>query len=158
MENLPLWFKVLCHFNDRDYFSNGLTIPFLLGVSTVKDHQAKITALDDFLSIACTGGLPRKISLQKCANIGKYVVGIIDNETMRYPYGKSVYNNVGNIYFTDNSVAEVENIESLYEILSKHSQKKVESGSYSFNGGCSGDYSQTEKLRIIAATECRLPK
>ncbi|WP_263361175.1 hypothetical protein [Flavobacterium collinsii] len=49
MENAPLWFKVLYHFYDNNYFANGLTIPFLLGASCVIDPDNEILSVEDFV-------------------------------------------------------------------------------------------------------------
>lgn len=148
MENTPLWFKVLCHFYDNNYFENGLTIPFLLGASSVIDPDNEILSVEDFVLQAADESLPKKISLQKFGSIREYVFGIIDHETISYPYGKAIVKQFGNICLTDNSFSDIHDIDDLKKILSDTSQNLLNSNMYSKNQGNWGQYSEDEIVRI----------
>lgn len=148
MENYPLWFRVLCHFDDNNYFANGLTIPFLLGANSIIGSDDEILSVEEFFLQAIDESLPRKISLQKCGDIGEYVIGTIDNETINYPYGKVITKQFGNIYITDNSFLEVIDIAEVKKILIDGSQDLLNSSLYSKNQGYWGDYSDIDKLRL----------
>lgn len=148
MENYPLWFKVLCHFDDNGYFINGLTIPFLLGACSIIKPNDVILSVEDFFLQAMDESLPRKISLQKCDNIGEYVIGIIDKETINYPYGKAITKQFGNVCITDNSFLDVTDSDEIKKILISKSQNLLNSNLYSKNLGHWGDYSDDEKLRL----------
>lgn len=148
MENSPLWFKVLYHFYDNNYFANGLTIPFLLGAASVIDPGNEILSVEDFVLQASDESLPKKISLQKCGAISEYVFGIIDYETINYPYGKAIVKQFGNICITDNSFSDIHEIDDLKKILSDTSQNLLNSNLYSKNQGNWGQYSEVETVRI----------
>jgi len=148
MENHPLWFRVLCHFDDNNYFANGLTIPFLLGASSIINSDEEILSVEEFFLQAIDESLPRKISLQKCVNIGEYVIGIIDKETINYPYGKAITKQFGNICITDNSFLEIIDASELKNILIDESQNLLDSNLYSINRGNWGNYSDVEMSRI----------
>lgn len=149
MENYPLWFRVLCHFDDNNYFANGLTIPFLLGASSIISSDDESLSVEEFFFQAIDESLPRKISLQKCDNIGEYVIGTIDNETINYPYAMTIVQRFGNIYITDNSFSDVIDSNEVKKILIEKSQNLLNSKLYSKNLGQWGGYSDTEKLRLI---------
>ncbi|WP_348812444.1 hypothetical protein [Flavobacterium maritimum] len=148
MENCPLWFKILCHFDDNNYFENGLTIPFLLGASSIINPSDEILLVDDFFLQAIDESLPRKISLQKCGAIGQYVFGTIDRETINYPYGKAITKQFGNICITDNSFFNTTNSDEVKKGLIDESQNLLNSNLYSINQGSWGDYSNIEKSRL----------
>jgi hypothetical protein len=148
MEDYPLWFQVLCHFDDNNYFENGLTIPFLLGASSIINHNENILSVEDFFSQAIDESLPRKISLQKCGAIGEYVFGTIDEETINYPYGKAITKQLGNICITDNSFLDILETDEVKKILIDESQSLLDSELYSKNHGDWGNYSDIEKLRL----------
>jgi hypothetical protein len=148
MENSPLWFKVLCHFYDNNYFANGLTIPFLLSAASVIDTGNEILSVEDFVLQASDESIPEKISLQKCGSVGEYVLGIIDYETINYPYGKAIVKQFGNICITDNSFSDIHSIDDLKKILNDASQNQLNSNLYSKNQGNWGQYSAIEIVRI----------
>lgn len=148
MENHPLWFHVLCYFDDNNYFNNGLTIPFLLGIISVIDSNEQMLSVEDFFSQAIDESLPRKISLQRCGEIGEYVFGTIDSETINYPYGKAISKQFGNLCITDNSFSNVTDVNDVKKILIKESQNLLNSNLYSINQGTWGDYSDLEKSRL----------
>ncbi|MDI5950213.1 hypothetical protein QLS91_16585 [Flavobacterium sp. LB2P84] len=148
MEDYPLWFKVLCHFDDNNYFENGLTIPFLLGASSIINSSDAILSVEEFFLQAIDDSLPRKISLQKCGYIGEYVIGTIDKETINYPYGKAIAKQFGNISITDDSFLEILDSNEVKKILIDESQNLLDSNLYSINQGEWGNYSDIESSRI----------
>ncbi|MCK6609192.1 MAG: hypothetical protein L6Q46_12955 [Flavobacterium sp.] len=148
MENYPLWFKVLCHFDDNNYFENGLTIPFLIGAVSIINPDEDIISVEEFFLQAIDESLPRKISLQKCGFIGEYVIGTIDKETINYPYGKAITKQFGNICITDSSFLDIIDTHVVKKILINESQDLLDSNVYSINQGNWGDYSDIEKSRL----------
>lgn len=148
MQNTPTWFKVLNHFYENGYFHNGLTIPFLLGTSLVLDTENVNLSVEDFVLQAADGSLPKKISVQRCPAIGEYVFGIIDNETINYPFGKAIAKEYENICITDNSFSEIPDIAGLKNLLSDRYQKMLDGALFSKNLGKWGDYTEKDLLRI----------
>lgn len=149
MENQSLWFQVLIHFDRKSYFSNGLTIPFLLGANSIINPDDKRLAIDDLFEEIIDESLPRKISLQRCGNIGEYVIGIFDNESVGYLYReKPLYKQFGNLYITDNSFSAIDNSDTIKSILISEYQNLVDSELFSINQREWGDYSEKEKSQL----------
>ena len=90
MENQSLWFQVLTYFDKKGYFSSGLTIPFLLGANSIINLEGERLTVEEFFEEILDESLPQKITLQRCGNIGEYVIGIFDNESESYRYGKKI--------------------------------------------------------------------
>lgn len=143
MDNQSLWLKVLSHFDGRGYFSNGLTIPFLLGASTIITPDDELLSVEEFLSEILDESLPIKISLQRCGNIGEYVIGIFDKDSP-----SELYRNFGNLYITDSSFSKIEGINGIRSILIQEYQNKVDEGLFSINHRDWGNYSDKEIDRL----------
>ncbi|MBL7869824.1 MAG: hypothetical protein JNM71_17575 [Flavobacterium lindanitolerans] len=143
MDNQSLWLKVLSHFDGRGYFSNGLTIPFLLGASTIITPDDELLSVEEFLSEIVDESLPIKISLQRCGNIGEYVIGIFDKDSP-----SELYRNFGNLYITDSSFSKIEGINGIRSILIQEYQNKVDEGLFSINHRDWGNYSDKEIDRL----------
>lgn len=150
MKNQSLWIQVLIHFNRKNYFQNGLTIPFLLGASSVLDSDKEILTVEDFFHEAIDKSLPIKISLQRCANIGEYVIGIFDNESANYPYAsqKMIYKQFGNLYITDNSFSEINSPEDILAILIDKYQKLLNQKTFSKIQRDWVDYLEVDRLQL----------
>jgi len=139
MNNKPLWLKVLLHFGFRGYFSNGLTIPFLLGARSILSPDEKPLTVEEFLSEIVDESLPIKISIQRCGNIGEYVIGIFDKESP-----SALYRNFGNLYITDSSFSTTDRMDYIGSILIDHYQHKIDEGLFSINHREWGNYSKEE--------------
>jgi len=139
MSKTPLWLKVLLHFDGKGYFSNGLTIPFLLGASSVISPDDKAISVEEFLSQITDESLPVKISIQRCGNIGEYVIGIFDKESP-----SALYRNFGNLFITDSSFSTIDRMDHISPILIGLYQHKADQGLFSINHREWGNYSQKE--------------
>jgi hypothetical protein len=143
MENQSLWLKVLSHFDGKGYFSNGLTIPFLLGATSIISPEDEILSVEEFVSEIIDESLPIKISIQSCGNIGEYVIGIFDKESPA-----ELYTNFGNLYITDSSFSKTDTIDTIRKVLVDDYQNKIDDGLFSMNDREWGNYSQKDKDRL----------
>ncbi|OXB07803.1 hypothetical protein [Flavobacterium pectinovorum] len=143
MENKSPWLKVLSHFDGKGYFSNGLTIPFLLGATSIISPEDEIMSVEEFVSEIIDESLPIKISIQSCGNIGEYVIGIFDKESPA-----ELYTNFGNLYITDNSFSKIDTIDTIRKVLVDDYQNKIDDGLFSINDREWGNYSQKDKDRL----------
>lgn len=143
MENQSPWLKVLSNFDGKGYFSNGLTIPFLLGATSIISPEDEIMSVEEFVSEIIDESLPIKISIQSCGNIGEYVIGIFDKESPA-----ELYTNFGNLYITDNSFSKIDTIDTIRKVLVDDYQNKIDDGLFSINDREWGNYSQKDKDRL----------
>ncbi|MFH6958523.1 hypothetical protein ACHRV1_14065 [Flavobacterium aquidurense] len=143
MENQSPWLKVLSHFDGKGYFSNGLTIPFLLGATSIISPEDEILSVEEFVSEIIDESLPIKISIQSCGNIGEYVIGIFDKESP-----SELYTNFGNLYVTDSSFSKIDTIYTIRKVLVDDYQNKIDDGLFSIHNREWGNYSQKNKDRL----------
>lgn len=143
MNNQSLWLQILSHFDGRGYFSNGLTIPFLLGANSIISPDEELLSVEEFVNEIIDKSLPIKISIQSCGNIGEYVIGIFDKESPA-----ELYTNFGNLYVTDNSFSKTDTINTIKRVLIDDYQNKIDEGLFSINNREWGNYSPQEKDRL----------
>lgn len=139
MSNQSLWLNVLLYFDRKGYFSNGLTIPFLLGANSIISPGNDNLDVSGFVDEIIEESLPYKISIQRCGNIGEYVIGIFDKESP-----SRLYRNFGNLYITDSSFLLLNSIEEIKAILIENYQARIDAGQYSINGREWSNYSNIE--------------
>jgi hypothetical protein len=143
MEKQFRWLKVLSHFDGKGYFSNGLTIPFLLGATSIISPEAELLSVGEFVSEIIDESLPIKISIQRCGTIGEYVIGIFDKDSP-----SELYRNFGNLYVTDTSFSKIDSIDKIRSILIDVYQNKVDEGLFSINHRDWGNYSDQEQEHL----------
>ncbi|MFM9909210.1 MAG: hypothetical protein ACKVOW_07675 [Chitinophagaceae bacterium] len=124
------WYNVLTHFEGKGYVHNGLTLPFLIGSSTVIEPQTSLLSINDFITQAFNSFSPIKV--MKCGHIGEYVFGTVDAETdaMRKQY-RNIYTEFGNILITDNSFADCKILSEIILILEDEYQKRIDTKCFS---------------------------
>lgn len=138
----PYWSVLLRYFEKRGYIHNGLTIPFLIGTRKIMEPKKPFLSINDLVfSISEIGG-----TILECPNIGEFVIGTLDAETLRY---KSAYPKfIDNILITDNSLNMVNNIQELISHFEKRYQKNLDNSTYSINNGVWSDFTEIEVNRI----------
>src|SRR4051812_38514295 len=110
----PYWYRLLEHYEKKRYFSNGLTIPFLIGSRILIEPGENLLSIGQFILEASGTPIPKPITIIKCGNIGEFVIGILDTETdaIRKQYS-NLYKEIDNLIFTDSSLADISNLDSL---------------------------------------------
>ena len=147
------WFKVLKHFDTKNYFRNGLTIPFLIGSITILSDDKILITVEEFLNQIENEEIPSPITILKCNYLGEYVVGLLDGETNRIiNYNKTnnrqLYKEFGSLIIVDNSFKEIDDFTEIKEILRNSYQKVIEAGSFSKEFGCWISYTETDLERL----------
>lgn len=140
--SLPYWSVLLRHFENRGYIHNGLTIPFLIGARKRMQPQEPLSNINDLVkSVNEVGG-----TVLECNNIGEFVIGTLDAETLKY---KSFYPKwIDNILITDNSLNTVSNIQELIYYFEERYRINLDNREYSKNNGKWTDFTEIEEIRI----------
>jgi hypothetical protein len=149
------WHKVLTYYERNNYFSNGLTIPFLIGTRKfIEPNNNSIQTISEFIDELLNS--THFTTIMKCGNIGEYVIGVLDNETkglINTQY-KGVYKQFGNLIVTDSSLNNITNnnelkllFENLYSDLLDKNFFSKENGEWINYTGL--DESRLTKLSTI---------
>ncbi|WLD23095.1 hypothetical protein NU10_10295 [Flavobacterium dauae] len=102
------WVKILNYYTNKGIFSNGLTLPFLIGCSYINSKKQNVFSISEIISDFARYEMP--ITLMKCPQINEYIFNIMDSESLKH---KSFYREINNIYTTDNSLNEIKNTNEL---------------------------------------------
>lgn len=139
------WYQILTHFEYKGYAPNGLTIPFLIGCSTITNPSEAPMSIPEMLQEANEYG----ITLMECGNIGEYVIGTLDSDTLKMAdMYKSFYKKVGNIVITDNSLPGINILDQLIACLEDLYIDDVSNAKYSWINGEFTEFSESDKTRI----------
>lgn len=146
----PIWFKILSHFEKKGYIQNGVTIPFLIGSNTVLNPSGKALTITQLVNEFQIIHDPEKITIQKCGNIGEYVIGILDNETKMIiaKYKQNVYKNFKNFVIIDSSFDSYQDINQILKTLEDIYLKLLSEQKYSKNDGVWTGFTEIDKKRL----------
>lgn len=148
----PYFQNVLEHFCKKNYFQNGLTIPFLIGARKILEQHDDVLTVQDFIEEIESS--KNKVTIMKCGNINEFIVGLMDLETekmiQQFP---SIYKTLGNFVCTDESLDTCNNIHEIGELLSHRYSYHLESGKYS---KIDGDWQYFSKLDLNRLSEINL--
>lgn len=150
------WYKVLKHFDNKRYFQNGLTIPFLIGSITILSEGKTLITIEEFLSQIENEGISSPVTILKCKYLGEYVIGLLDSETNRMirhykTKNRRLYKEFGGLIIVDDSFKEIDNFKEITEILKNSYQKIIETNNFSRELGKWIPYTEIdlERLREI---------
>src|SRR5690606_35009544 len=82
----------------------------------------------------------------ECSNIGEFVIGTLDTETIRYK--SSSPKCIGNILITDNSLNKVDNLQELISHFEQRYRVNLDNCEFSKNNGKWTDFTHIDKKRI----------
>ncbi|NGM64182.1 hypothetical protein [Sphingobacterium sp. SGR-19] len=136
MNSKPYWYTLLSHFEENRYFTNGLTLPFILGSRSIIEPYLPIQSVEEFFKEVEDLGL--YLNLLKCGGIGENVFRIGDVEDIK------TYGNKG-IFIIPDFIFE--NCSSAYEIVKQlcdENMPHLRKNEFSKNAGHWGNYSQVE--------------
>lgn len=103
----PYWHRLLTHYENKGYISNGLTLPYLIGSLQLIDNDTNLESVTDIIESLDYYGC----TILKCDTIGEYVTGTLDKETLD---NRTLYYNIGNkIIVTHQSLNHIKNVEEL---------------------------------------------
>lgn len=151
LERKPYWVRVLEHFQAKNYISNGLTIPFLIGCRSKIHPIDPPWEIDEFLyQLKLSNYI---VTLMTCPNLAHVVIGLMDLETLKVA-SQGVYRKFGNIYIIDQSFEAAADFDEIVRECTDRYSGIVTSGEYSFNAGKWAGYSATDIERF---TEVSMP-
>lgn len=144
----PIWAIVLSHYESKNYISNGLTIPYLIGSSQIiSSFKSKFT-VESFLKELIESEI--KSTIMRCGNINEYVIGLLDSETEKlinekYP---NLYPRFGNLHLQGLPENLSNGISNFMNMLNKEYKTVIDKEQYSKDKGAWSLFSQTDKSRI----------
>lgn len=135
------WYKLLTHFDQKNYFQNGLTLPFIIGSRHYLEPREELQTI---YSLICEFSNSNYfINVLECDIIGEYVFRISNKED------KNMYGGFGNLVFSDfYSLNKYKNIEDFKVIMSGRYSELIELKKYSKNYGIWDYYIEIDTLRI----------
>jgi hypothetical protein len=139
MNERPYWHKLLDLFERKNYFRNGLTIPFIVGSRQYIEPSKKLQAIGELINEINNSSY--YVSILKCDAIGEYVFSLSSLNDHK------IYGGVDNIVTIDtfdtttNSDDIVKELELKYEGI-------INSKAYSKTNGEWGDYTN-EEINLI---------
>jgi hypothetical protein len=68
------WHRLLTHFYDKNYFTNGLTLPYIIGSQTITEPNNQTQTIKDFFEEVKNENI--YLSVLKCGGIGKLVFSL----------------------------------------------------------------------------------
>lgn len=137
----PYWYNLLIHFEENRYFTNGLTLPFILGSRTIIEPTLPLQSIEEFFKHAEES--KTYINVLKCGGIGEYVFRIGDKEDVK------VYDEKGIFIIPD---LIFENCPGSSEIISELCKKyayHLEKNFFSKNVEEWGNYTQNELEKLM---------
>lgn len=147
--NSPIWYRILEHFERKNYFQNGLTIPFLIGGEKLINPANDISAIGDFISDISNSTEVRVTTIMMCGNIGEYIIGLEDEETkaMRQIY-PNLYKEFGSLICTDQSFDDADDLNELITIVEARYTACLSSALFSKNHGIWTEFSTSDISRL----------
>ena len=127
------WYKLLKHFDNKNYFQNGLTLPFIIGSKIYIEPEEKLQSvreiIEDFNSSEFF------INVLKCECIGEYVFRISDSGD------ENRYKTLETFVITDSSFSTYTNINEIIEELENEYVKYIKDGKFSKTNGIWSSFS-----------------
>ncbi len=141
-KKIPYWNLLLRHFEKNGYIQNGLTLPFLIGALKVIKSDSSLWTIEEIAESLNSNGC----TILKCSNIGEFVIGSLDNETLKYEH---LYHCLDDkIIVTDSSLDHIKNIAELKKLFIELYQSRISNCEYSKNNGAWTSFTPTEVTRI----------
>ena len=121
------WYILLQHFEQKGYFENGLTIPFIIGSRAIIEPEQPLQSIEELIEDIRSA--PGFVSVLDCGQIGAHVFRLTDKSEF------NIYGGIENITITDSSFHDANSISDVITDLNKLYAKHISSGSYSRKGG-----------------------
>lgn len=117
------WYKLLKHFDSKNYFHNGLTLPFIIGSRIFIEPQNNLSSVNEIITEFNNSTF--KINVLKCGGIGEYVFRICDVGDDK------VYRNLENFVITDYSFSNYNSVNQIIKELENKYNNLLENQKYS---------------------------
>lgn len=74
MGNEKYWYKLLTYYRRKNYFRNGLTLPYIIGSKTKLEPDTELQKIEEFFNEVQQSS--QYLSILRCPYIGEYVFDI----------------------------------------------------------------------------------
>ncbi|MFC5196634.1 hypothetical protein ACFPH8_14950 [Bizionia hallyeonensis] len=68
------WYRLLTHFYDKNYFANGLTLPYIIGSKVITEPNNQVQTIKEFFEEVKNENV--YLSVLKCCGIGELVFSL----------------------------------------------------------------------------------
>ena len=142
------WYRVLNHFEKRNYFHNGLTIPFIIGSRVIVEPNQKLQTIREFVTDVKDSNY--RLTIMKCQDINDYVVGLLDHETnlIMQHYKSKMFREFGSLCITDNSFNHICKFDEIITDLENNYNHIIQKRLFSKEFGQWGEFSSIDNLRL----------
>jgi hypothetical protein len=140
MTDIPFWYKIITSLKSKNEITNGLTIPYLIGANALSDKSYVINSesIKELLSEIINSSIDEVAVLQKCDDIGQYVIGLRDKKfaEMNFKTETSYSNSKQDktLYISLNASNLGSSIEEISERLNELFSSALTDGNYSWDG------------------------
>ena len=125
--NYPFWFQVLKSFYENDDYYNGLTIPYLVGASTIISPDQPLMTINELITEAKNINLPHMVELLFCEIEEEFVLRIYDKENLVAL--DELHKQYDNLIITEESLDYLNLEEVIHEIYNLY-QSPIQKGLY----------------------------
>lgn len=126
------WYKLLSHYYQKNYFTNGLTLPYIIGARSILEPNERIQTVKELLEDIKASGT--YLSVLNCGNIGEYVFSISNKSDF------DIYGGFDNIVDIDSEFQENVDFSQFCELLENKYSNLIDNNLYSRNNN--GDWEQ----------------
>lgn len=147
MNKPAIWEIVLTQFEEKQYFQNGLTLPFLMGTHMYFGDKNPKLQVSSFLSEMTSN--QNLVSILFCDTIREYVFSWLDKESIHsLKTNKIALQKIGNLVDSDGSVLDFNDKETMRLFFEGRYQNLVENQLFSKNRGIWGGYSDIDIMQL----------
>ena len=144
--NYPFWFQILKSFYENDDYYNGLTIPYLVGASTIITPDKPLTTINDVLTEAQNINLPHMVELLFCEIEEEFVLRIYEKENLIAL--DELHKQYDNLIITEESLAYLSLEEVINELYNLY-QDYIVNFKYKKENGIWVSYNNFDTKRIL---------
>ena len=143
--NYPFWFQVLKSFYENDDYYNGLTIPYLVGASTIISPDKPLITINELITEAQNMNLPHMVELLFCEIEEEFVLRIYEkNKLVAMDELDRQYDN---LIITEESLAYLDLEEVIHEMYNLY-QEPILKKTYNFKNNTWFPYGHFDIIRI----------
>ncbi|KZS39210.1 hypothetical protein AWE51_11690 [Aquimarina aggregata] len=153
MNDSPIWYEQIAFQKKNKYITNGLTIPYLIGIYKLLNHTLE-NPIKSLLNKIIESDFDKCAVLQKCPQIGHYVVGIDNREFCERFMKKDIQfrNSKGNtsLFITLNANNLGDNVEKIIKEFENLYSELIQNDQHSWNNKLKKweEFGQSEIERI----------
>jgi hypothetical protein len=142
-----LWQTILTEFQERKYFQNGLTLPFMIGCYHYFYRRTIAPNIADILFEMKTN--PNPVSVIYCNGIREYVFALMDTESIstveKYPHS---FARIGNLIFSDGSIDDFSDLTKFSTAQEQRYKVYIDQQLFSKNNGVWGKFNNIDRKRL----------